>query len=435
MPTLLQDLALLETRGLVRTTREREKPIVRFKHALTREATYNSMLQARRAELHRAAAETLTALHRQPDLEMVLTIAEHWQRGGEDARTLEAILPHAQNLIYTGRSISLTALLSRLERENLDASQQREMDLALADAYAARGEYEPARQVFEHVLQTTDALAERMRALHGMGVSEYHLGNFARVIEIQETHLALAQQQQDIVQQARALSGLGAAYVGMGKYERATECFQASREKSIQAGRTQELANAEANLAVALYNRGEYEQAIAAAEHALALDEQNGVQVFNARTASLLGASYFGLGDDARAEYFYRRALDTSRALGDQLGTAAGLTNLAELFGKRLELTQAAETYRQAISILEPLKQDVILCFALAQLADTERQQALAAQTRTQFETLVSSATQHGEHALSIAKRLALTDQITNALEILNAIRAAAFDGALLKGA
>src|SRR5689334_18616039 len=132
MSSLNQELALLESRGLVRLSLESEKPVVRFKHALTREATYNSMLQARRAELHRAAAQTLSARNPEPSLDMALTIAEHWQRGSEDGIALETILPHTQKLIYTGRSISLTALLDRLEHENLETSQQYALDIASA---------------------------------------------------------------------------------------------------------------------------------------------------------------------------------------------------------------------------------------------------------------------------------------------------------------
>src|SRR5262245_28814500 len=101
MPTLAQDLSLLETRGLIRRAPEFAGPVFRFKHALTREATYNTILQTRRAELHRAAAQALSALYAQPDLEMVLTIAEHWQRGSQDTRALITILPYSQTLIYT----------------------------------------------------------------------------------------------------------------------------------------------------------------------------------------------------------------------------------------------------------------------------------------------------------------------------------------------
>jgi tetratricopeptide (TPR) repeat protein len=435
MPTLSQDLALLETRGLVRVTLERAKPIVRFKHALTRQATYNSILQTRRIELHRAAAETLTALHPQPDLEMVLTIAEHWQQGNEDARALETILPHAQTLLYTGRGMSLTALLIRLNRENLNETQQRDLDIALADAHAARGEYEPARGLYERVLKIADTLSLRMRTLHGIGTSEYHLGNFARVIEIQKAHLDLAEQEQDPVQQSRALSGLGAAYIGLGEFVRAMEHFEASRALSLKTGHNQEVANAEANLAVALYNLGKFQQAIDAAESALVLDEQNGVQVFNARTLSLLGASYFGLADYSRAEYYYRRALDVSSALGDQLGTAAGLTNLAELYGKQFDLEHATETYEQAISLLKTLKQDVILCFALSQLAEIQRQQAEQADDFEISEMCIKNASKNAMQALSIAQRLELKDQIKSTTEILDAIQATTLAGTITKGA
>jgi tetratricopeptide (TPR) repeat protein len=435
MSTLTQHLALLETRGLLRVTVEHPRPVVRFKHALTREATYNSMLHARRAELHRAAAETLSDLYPQPDLEMVLTIAEHWQRGGQDAAALGTALPHAQSLIHTGRGSSLTALLARLDRGNLLPTQQRDLDLTLGDAGGARGEYEPARGHYERALSLADTPALQMRALHGIGVSEYHLGNFARVLEIQQAHLELAKREKNLVQKSRALSGLGAAYTGTGELDRAIECFESSRDVSLQAGQLQELATAEANLAVALYKSGKFREAIAAAEHALELDEKNGTLVYNARTASLLGASYFGMQDLARAEHYYRRALESSRALDDQLGMAAGLTNLAELYGTRGEPDLAADTFRQAIPLLQTLKQEVILCFALTQMAEIQRRQAERAVGAEASADLLKEASKHIEHALEIAERLKLADSINQASEIRDAIHAASFTGAQAKGA
>lgn len=435
MRQLTQHLSLLENRGLVRTTLERATPIVRFKHALTREATYNSMLQVRRAELHRAAAQTLTALYPQPDLEMVLTIADHWQRGSEDGAALQTVLPHAQRLIFTGRGSSLTVLLTHLERENLVPTQQRDLDIALADAYTGRGEHKRSLELYQSALALADTPALHMRVLHGIGTSEYHLGNFARVIEIQESHLELARRAHDLIEQARASSGIGAAFIGLGAYERAAGYFETSRALSLQAGHEQELANAEANLAVAFYNRGQFQQAIEAAEHALALDEKNGTQVYNARNGLLLGASYFGMEYYDRAEHYYLQALEASRALGDQLGAALGLTNLAELFGKRSELVRAADTYTQAIGLLESLNQDVILCFALTQLAELLRLCATQAADSTTFHAHLSSAEQRAHQAIQIAQRLSLHDQVNAASEILVTIHQTHFLDPLIKGA
>src|SRR4029078_2881487 len=96
---------------------------------------------------------------------------------------LETILPHTQRLIYTGRSISLTALLERLEHENLETSQQYPLDIAAADDHAARGEYELARGLYAGVLEHADRNTLRVQVLYGLGVSEHHLGNTARSLE------------------------------------------------------------------------------------------------------------------------------------------------------------------------------------------------------------------------------------------------------------
>lgn len=414
MPNLFQDLALLESRGLVRTTLEREQPIVRFKHALTREATYNSMLHARRAELHRAAAQTLAELHAQPDLEMVLTIAEHWQRGNEDARALGTILSHAQNLIYTGRSISLTALLARLERENLNETQQRDLDIALADAHAARGEYEPARVLYANILPHANTLDVRARVLHGLGVAHYHLGEFARAIEYHEASLALAKEQNTPGRQAQAFSGLGAGYRGLGELERAEEFFKQSRDLSKAIGDPSIQANSEYNLAVLAHDRGQYADSIAAANSALSLFEEMQNIAYAASALQVLGACYFGLGDLDRAGSYYERAVQTSLKGNDYLFAMFGFLNLGELALTQGKLDKSTFYYRETLKHLETVKNDRILSYAelgLAQIAFEQKQ--------------FDAANSHATIAFEIAKRLDLRGQVENALRLLDQISAA----------
>ncbi|HZQ09368.1 MAG TPA: tetratricopeptide repeat protein [Anaerolineae bacterium] len=425
MPTLTQDLILLETRGLVRVTLENEKPIVRFKHALTREATYNSILQARRIELHRSVAQTLNQIYPQPDLELVLTIAEHWQRGGNGAQALETILPHAQSLVYTGRGLSLTTLLSGLNREQLDPTQQRDLDLTLADASAARGEYHDARELYERALTNADEPSLRIRILQGLGVCNYHLGSFARAIEYYQASLKAAEETGDLVQQARATGGMGAAYVNSGEYERARKYLERSRAFSIQAGREVELANAEGNMALALYYQGEYAQAIQAAQRALEIDERLGHSTLAARTYPLLGYCYYSLGDLERAEDYYRRAYESSRALGDTWGEANELTSLAELYGERGELERAAATYQQAIPLLQTLKHEVALAFSLTGLGEIQLKQAQQPKNSAQAASLIENALTNVQQALTLAQHSSLREREGAALRVLAEIQAA----------
>lgn len=428
MPTLASQLAFLDSRGFVRIASERDKPLVRFKHALVREATYQSMLQSRRAELHRAAAETLSALYKQPDQEMVLTIAEHWQRGNEDARTLETILPHAQNLIYTGRSISVTALLERVARENLNDAQQRDLDITLADAHAARGEYEMARALYERALPRAATLSQRANLLQRIGAADYQLGNYARAIQQQQASLELAAQANDIAAQARAMDGLGLAYWHHGDQTNAVTFLEHSRRLSLELGDTLQLANAEFNLAGILMEQGKYLAAIEAAERALALDEQLGHPTLAARTLSLLGACYFSLQAFDKASVYYERALTASRTHGDMLGAALAQANLAELYMQQQEYGAAAKAISDAVRQFRLLKHDFLLSGALALAAQTQLHIAAQANESVTRRTLFDDARARATEALEIGERLSSAERTGVAQRVLAEIFAAQDD-------
>jgi tetratricopeptide (TPR) repeat protein len=407
MSTLAQDLALLEARGLLRVTLEQAKPIVRFKHALTREATYNSILQARRSELHRAAAETLSAVYPQPDLEMVLTMADHWLRASQDVRALEILLPHAQNLIYTGRSTSLMELLTRLGREFLSQTQQRDLDVALADAHVARGEYDAARALYERALTFPSSDAQRAQLLHSLGAAAYHLHHTERAIEYQRASLALASQLGDIRLQARASGGLGLAYWNRGDYPNTRENLLLSRALAMQIGESIELANAEYNLAGMLLDRGDFRAAMEHAEKAAALYETLGHVPLMVRAMQMLGACHYGLQDLPQAAERYRQAIEKSRELHDNVVTALGLGNLAEVYADWNQLDQAVSAYAEAIAQLRATKYDSLLAYDLASLASVQISQAQhVSASASAADEMLARAQANVTEALELAQRI-----------------------------
>lgn len=420
MAILSQALVLLETRGLVRVTLERDRPVVRFKHALTREATYNTILQARRAELHRAAAQTLSALYPQPDLETVLTVAEHWQRGGADGVALETISPHAQMLIYTGRGSSLTGLLARLARGNLNATQRRDLDIALADAHVARSEFEPARVLYERVVADIQNPALRARILHSIGVTAYHLGDYASAIRLNESSLEIAEQLGERSQQARALNGLGLAYWQTGDKVNAQHSLERSRAISKELGEGLELADTEYNMAGLLFDQGKYPQAIEIAQRVLALDEKLGNTTLASRTSQLLGACYYSSGDFENAQKYYETAVAQCRAVGDELGVGLGLGNLAELYAELENEMEALSNYMQAITILRQLKYVSLLPFNLLGLAKIHLKQSKPGAPQ-----LLDLAQAHAQEALDIARSHSMPDRESEALRVLAEIQAA----------
>jgi hypothetical protein len=110
-----------------------------FKHATTREATYNLMLFTQRRQLHRAVAEWYES-HERADLSLYFTLlAHHWSAAEDWQRALEyldqagdqAVRSHASEEVLTffGRALRLAENV-----ESVDANRRARWHHALAEA-------------------------------------------------------------------------------------------------------------------------------------------------------------------------------------------------------------------------------------------------------------------------------------------------------------
>ena len=81
-------LAQLEDAQLVRRAAEEELAYL-FKHALTQETAYESLLYKRRRELHLQVAQVIEQLYPKQLDEYAARLAQHYAEAGDDAKTLE----------------------------------------------------------------------------------------------------------------------------------------------------------------------------------------------------------------------------------------------------------------------------------------------------------------------------------------------------------
>ncbi|RLC71273.1 MAG: hypothetical protein DRI52_05465 [Chloroflexi bacterium] len=82
----------LEEKELVYEERSVPELEYAFKHALTQEATYQSILEQRRREFHRQVAEGIERLYRDRMEEFYEELAHHWERSGNKEKTLEYLV-------------------------------------------------------------------------------------------------------------------------------------------------------------------------------------------------------------------------------------------------------------------------------------------------------------------------------------------------------
>ena len=219
-----------------------------FKHALTHEVAYGSLLQERRRALHARMVEAIEARYRDRLPEQTDRLAHHafrgelWEKATHYARQVgdravalcadpEAVAAYTRALEALGR-LPTTAETARL---GID------LRLALRAPLWRQGQLERLREIFRE----TEALATRSQQTESLDavyafLIQYHWakGEYEQAIGYGQRCLETSGRRQDLGLRVTGLYYMGASYQAQGAYRRAVECFQEiiDRLEGPQAG-------------------------------------------------------------------------------------------------------------------------------------------------------------------------------------------------------
>jgi class 3 adenylate cyclase/tetratricopeptide (TPR) repeat protein len=207
-----------------------------FKHALTYEVAYGSLLQERRRMLHTHIVEALEGLYADRLAEQVDRLAHHALRGEVWGKAVaycrqtgaKAMTQSAYHEAVTSFEQALEALHWLPERPDTQA-QAIDLRLDLRSALFPLSEIE---RIFVY-LQEAEVLARALSDQHRLGwVSAYLLTHFLQTCALDhalasgQRALAIAADLGDIGLTVTAQNFLGQVYRCLGDYRRAVECFQ-----------------------------------------------------------------------------------------------------------------------------------------------------------------------------------------------------------------
>jgi tetratricopeptide (TPR) repeat protein len=207
-----------------------------FKHALTHEVAYGSLLQERRRTLHARIVEALEGLYADRLAERVDRLAHHALRGEVWDKAVaychrtgaRAMTQSAYHEAVTYFEQALEALHWLPERPDTQA-QGIDLRLDLRSALFPLSEIE---RIFVY-LQEAEALARALNDQHRLGwVSASLLAHFLQTCEPDyalasgQRALAIAADLGDIGLTVTVQNFLGQVYGCMGDYRQAVECFQ-----------------------------------------------------------------------------------------------------------------------------------------------------------------------------------------------------------------
>jgi len=209
-----------------------------FKHALTHEVAYGSLLQERRRGLHARIVEALERLAAERLAERVDLLAHHAFRGELWDKAL-AYYRHAgtraagcsayrEAVTYFQQALTAWAQLPE-SRERL--AQGIDLQLDLRQAFFALGAYGPMRDA----LQEADTLATALDDHRRLGQVATYMSQYfwatadqERALIAGQRALAVAETLGDGALQAIANLHMGQAYNALGMHHRAIECLRTS---------------------------------------------------------------------------------------------------------------------------------------------------------------------------------------------------------------
>jgi predicted ATPase/class 3 adenylate cyclase len=205
-----------------------------FKHALTQQVAYETLLQERRRALHARIVEALEALAGDRLAEQAERLAHHALRGEVWDKALaycrqagEKALARSAYREAVGYFEQALSALPHLPEQRDTREQAIELRLALRTALQPSGDFGRLLAV----LREAEALAETLDDPRRLGqVSRflsYHfllIGAYDQAIAAAQHALALATAGGDVVPQALANRYLGLAYRAQGDYRRAINC-------------------------------------------------------------------------------------------------------------------------------------------------------------------------------------------------------------------
>ena len=228
-------LAHLQTVEFLYETRLFPEREYTFKHALTHEVAYSSLLQERRRALHVRIVEAIETLAGERVVEQVERLAHHTLQGEVWDRALvycqqagaKAMARWAYREAVGSFEQALRAL-SHLPETRATHEQAVDLRLALRTALYAFGD---AGRILA-VLREAEALAEALDDHHRLGqvllfLSQhfYHEGAYDQAIAAAQRVLAFATAGRDTVLHARANHYRGLAYEAQTDYRQAIDCF------------------------------------------------------------------------------------------------------------------------------------------------------------------------------------------------------------------
>jgi tetratricopeptide (TPR) repeat protein len=299
-----------------------------FKHALTHDVIYESLLAPRRQALHGIVARNIEDLYPDQLEEQAVVLAYHYSRSNDREGAIKYALAagdraarvyaNAEAATYYDQALVLNRALTaspERQRVEIDASIKRASVSTTREALAQDGNNLEQARMLALALEDEPRLA---RVLYWLGRLAYVRGAFQVATGCAEQSLDIADRLGDEALAAPSVNLMGRSYYLMGEHARAGELLARSVEQMRALGNTAEEATAAGYAGVALAALGDFGRALPYADHGLRLAETLGNPFALAAAYNYRAVAYCHQGAGAQAIADCEDARRVAEQVGDR---------------------------------------------------------------------------------------------------------------------
>lgn len=381
-----------------------------FKHALTQEVAYNTLLLQKRKELHERAGNAIEEMYPNRLEEFYGVLAHHFSKTANREKAvhyLTLVGKRAKAVLSIEEALSNFHEALRLldQMKKTDTSQGKRVDILfeieniydntgrrddqkkilgeiitlseaindknrLSDGYIKQGEllsvigeYDKAKEICQSALTIKRAIGDKIgegKALRGMGFINWRSADYKDALEYHKQALGVHREAGSREAEGFELISLGEIYRKLGQYEDALsnlhQAFELHREEKIITGQ-----NVSAfNIGNVYGEIGNHEKCAEYYKECWRIIKESGFTSLHAYSHLIVPISlanvYSRMGNYDESLQYYAEALDISRGLGDKAEEANILSYIAATKTILGEYDESVKRYRHALKIYRELR-------------------------------------------------------------------------------
>ena len=378
--------------------------IYTFRHILTQETIYNSILHSQRPELHKVVAESIRRLYRDDPESQAEVLARHYDQAhmrdkalhymilaGDRARARYA---NREAIEFYSRALQLSQHFNHRESERWHAA------IGLADVQQHVGEYEEAIAFYQAALEERKDAPPETQAEVMLKLAR----TWAQRGDMEEAEAWLHHGLSKLKEldhkppnvEAEIYAYLGWISLRQGDILKAQTLFEQALALVNNTHHYDVLSTILNHLGTVYHNQGDWDRAAQTIERALTIREELGDLPGVARSANSLGILKSNSGNWNGALEDYQRGLHVLENIGDTEGTAIAHTNIGSVYINMGAWDQAERHLRQGLELAQQIANPFELAQAHLNLGRLYLTQGQWHRTQQHLDTAISFYRQAG---------------------------------------